>query len=271
MKLIFCAAVLALALIHAAPAAHGEELSARQIMLLNEKARKAQNESASVSMLLKDKEGKQRTRQVIWLADDSNEINRRSLIRFTEPKDVEGTGFLNIARDDRDDERWLYLPALRKTRRISGSDKSDNFMGTDFAYEDLSVEDGIAGQDHHDYRILRSERMDGYDCWVIEAAPASEKEKAESGYGKRELWITKDRYITIYTKYWDKNGVLFKHLRGTDIRPLEGATDQWRARHQYMENLRTRHSTLLIFYNFKGNQLTETAKIFNVRYLESGR
>jgi len=247
------------------------EMSVRDILLRNEQARKATNETGVVDMILTDKDGKVRTRKITWLADDTDPVNRQSLIRFLAPKDVEGTGFLEIEHAGSENARWLYLPALRKTRRISGSDKSDSFMGTDFAYEDISIEDGVNEVDDHRYRILRSEKMNGADCWVIEAIPTSAKEISDSGYGRREIWITKDHFVRTFAKYWDKNGELMKQLSSTDIKPLPGGPNQWRAYKSYMENFQTGHTTRLIFTDYYCNSEIEPSKIFNARHLESGR
>lgn len=244
-------------------------LNANEIMLLNEKARKAQNEVSSVTMILRDSKGNERKREVVWIADDSDELNRKSVIRFLEPKDVAGTGLLSIEHDELDDERWLYLPALRKVRRVAGSEKSENFMGTDFAFEDLVVEDGVVSQKHHKYRILGSEVRDGYDCFVIEALPATDKEIRESGYSKREIWVTKDRYIAIYAKYWDKNGELIKHLKSEDVRPTEDGS-QHRSHLLIMENFRTGHTTTFAFKRYRLNQKIDSGRIFTQRFLESG-
>ncbi len=252
-----------------AESALAADLTANEIMLLNEKARKSQNEVSNVTMILKDSKGNERKREVVWIADDSDELNRRSLIRFLEPKDVAGTGLLSIEHDELDDERWLYLPALRKVRRVGASEKSENFMGTDFAFEDLVIEDGIISQKHHKYRILGTEVRDGYNCYIIEALPATEKEIRESGYSKREIWVTKDRYIAIYAKYWDKNGELIKHLKSVDIRPTEDGS-QYRSHLLVMENFRTGHTTTFEFKRYRLNQKIDSTRIFTQRFLESG-
>ena len=246
------------------------ELTANQIMLLNEKARKSTNEVSDVTMILRDSKGNERTREVVWIADDTDDLNRKSLIRFLSPQDVAGTGLLSIEHEDKDDDRWLYLPALRKVRRISAGDKSENFMGTDFAFEDLVIEDGIVSQKQHKYRILGSDVRDGFDCYVIEAIPATDKEIRESGYSKREIWITKDRFIAIYAKYWDKGGELIKQLMSVDVRPTEGG-GQYRAHRLLMENFRTGHTTTFIFKHYRLNQKIDSAKIFTQRFLESNR
>jgi hypothetical protein len=245
------------------------ELTANQIMLLNETARKAQNEVSNVTMILRDNKGSERRREVVWIADDSDELSRKSLIRFRQPQDVAGTGLLSIEHDIREDERWLYLPALRKVRRIAASDKSESFMGTDFAFEDLSIEDGVISQKQHKYRVLGSEVHDGFDCYIIEALPATEKEIRESGYSKREIWITKDRYIAIYAKYWNKDGELIKHLKSIDVRQTEDGS-QYRSHQLIMENFRSGHTTTFNFDHYLLDQNIDSAKIFTQRFLESG-
>ncbi|MFQ6084073.1 MAG: outer membrane lipoprotein-sorting protein [Candidatus Aminicenantia bacterium] len=243
----------------------GQDLSAREIMKKNDQQRKADDERLELVMKLINKKGKERVRQVIQITKTDAEGNQKSLIRFLSPADVKGTGLLTIEHSDRDDDQWLYLPALKKVRRISASDQSDNFMGSDFAYEDMGTEE----MGNYDYRLIKTEILDGVKCYVIEAVPNNDKEKKESGYSEREIWIDKDNFVGVQIKYYDKKGELLKIFKASDIRLIDG-TNKWRAHRMEMENIKTSHKTVLLFDNFVINKGIED-KFFTQRYLERGK
>lgn len=244
---------------------NAQNLTAREIMNNNDTQQRANDESSELEMQLINKRGKIRTRKVVQVKKNAADLNEKTLIRFLSPADVKGTGMLTIERSDRDDDQWLYLPALKKVRRISSSDKSDNFVGTDFTYQDLKSEE----LENYDYKILKKEKLGGLDCYVISAEPNNPKEKKESGYGKREIWIDKENFVNIQTKFYDKKGELFKILKAEDIRLIKG-TKKRRAYKMEMENLKTKHKTVLLFNNFKINKGIPD-KNFTKRYLKRGR
>ncbi|MFQ6116110.1 MAG: outer membrane lipoprotein-sorting protein, partial [bacterium] len=110
-----------------------QDLSALEIMKKNDQQRKSRDERVELTMKLINRKGKERVRKVSQVTMTDASDNQKSLIRFLSPADVKGTRLLTIEHSNRDDDQWLYLPALKKVRRISASDQSDNFMGTDFA------------------------------------------------------------------------------------------------------------------------------------------
>jgi len=243
----------------------GQNLSAREIMKKNDQQRIAKTEQLELEMKLINKKGKTRVRRVTQIKKMDASGNEKSLIRFLSPADVKGTGLLTIEHTDRDDDQWLYLPALRKVRRISASDKSESFVGTDFAYEDLKNEE----LENYDYKLLKDDVLENHDCYVIEAVPATSKEKEESGYNKREIWIDKTNFVNIQTKFYNKKDAFYKIFKADDIQLIEGTT-KWRAHQMVMENLKTKHKTILLFNNIVINK-DIADKIFTQRYLEKGR
>lgn len=124
---------------------------------------------AQMELTLVKKNGSKRERKVeSWSMDISNDT--KMVMFFTYPGDVKGTGYLTWDYDQigKDDDKWLYLPAMKKTRRINGaSTKTDYFMGTDFTYDDM----GDRNVDEDDHKLLRTETHDGKMCWVVEATP----------------------------------------------------------------------------------------------------
>ncbi|MBC7922593.1 MAG: outer membrane lipoprotein-sorting protein [Ferruginibacter sp.] len=245
----------------------GEHLAAQDpsalvVMQKSDEQSKAHDERADLTMLLVNSGGKERTRKVQWVTKTDARNNRSSLIRFLSPADVEGTGFLSLEYAGREDDQWLYLPALKKVRRISASNETDNFIGSDFTYEDLDRED----LDQYAYTSLGAEKIDNADCYVVQAVPNNEQKKKESGYSKRSIYVRKDNFTVVQTKYYDKNGELLKVLRGTDVRLAKG-TDKWRAYRLELNNLRTGHKTILTFQNVAINRGIDQ-EFFTQRYLE---
>jgi outer membrane lipoprotein-sorting protein len=245
--------------------ASGQDLSARGIMKKNDRQRKAENERLELEMKLINKKGKERVRKVTQIKKTDAVGNEKSLIRFLSPADVKGTGLLTIEHSERDDDQWLYLPALKKVRRISASNKSDNFVGTDFTYQDLKGEEFK----NYNYKLLKVEKLDGYDCYVIAALPNNQKEKKESGYSKREIWIDKENFVNIQTRFYNKKEEFYKILKAGDIRLIEGE-NKWRAFHMEMENKKTNHKTILLFNKILINKGIADEN-FTQRYLERGR
>ncbi|MFQ5637897.1 MAG: outer membrane lipoprotein-sorting protein [bacterium] len=244
---------------------YSQELTAREIMQKNDQQRKAADERVELVMKLINKKGKERSRKVTQVTKTDASDNEKYLIRFLAPADVKGTGLLTIEHSGQDDDQWLYLPALRKVRRISASDQSDSFMGTDFAYEDLGNEE----LEEYEYTLVKTEDVDGFECYLIEATPNNDKKKKSSGYSKREIWIRKDNFVGIQTKYYDKKGELLKIFQASDVRLLEG-TGNWRTHRMEMENLKSGHKTVLLFDNFVINHGLHD-KLFTQRYLKRGK
>ncbi len=240
-----------------------EELSGRQIIEQEEKQNKGKDEFNEMSMKLVNDRGQERKRKVEYYRQTDADDNDKILMRFLEPADVKGVGLLTIEHSDRDDDQWLYLPALKKVRRISSADQTDNFMGTDFTYEDIRSEK----YDEHEYKLVRSEVIDEKECYLIEALPATEKQKKESGYSRREIWVRKDILLTVQIKFYDRKGELIKVETRKNI--IEAAPNIYRPNFMEMKNLKTGHTTQLTFDRRRLNQGIPD-RIFSERELKKG-
>lgn len=235
-----------------------------EVMKKNEAQILANDEQFEIMMTLTNDKGKNRVRELKQVTKRDNLNNRSSLITFSSPADVKGTGFLAIENQKAEDDQWLYLPALNKTRRISAADKSDNFMGSDLAYEDLDTEE----ISEYDYKLTGSKTIGNVDHFVIEASPKSVKKKKESGYSKRILFVRKDNYMFSLIKYFDKNNELTKELQAADIR-LAKDSKKWRAYKIVVNNIKTGHKTTLVYKNIAINKgVNDDA--FSKRNLEKG-
>jgi outer membrane lipoprotein-sorting protein len=239
-------------------------VTSRQVIENNDEQMSVQDEKSQVTMKLINKRGKERKRQVVLYSKKDRQDNDKTLIRFLAPADVKGVGLLSIEDGNREDQ-WLYLPALKRVRRISSSEKTDNFMGSDFSYEDIEQND----LDDYEYTLLREEEIQGAECYVIQSIPVDEQVKKETAYSKVESWIRKDNHITVKVNFYNKKGDLMKIMEASDIRRI-GNTDKWRAYFIVMQNEKTGHRTELHYEDIQINQGIAD-KYFTQRYLERER
>lgn len=256
-----------LALVIPAPSlrAQVDAPSGRDVMELYQLQEHTSDTEVAIEMTLVDTKGRERRRELSLLTKTRDDGTRLQLIRFEDPADVAGTGFLTIENRDRDDDAWLYLPALRRTRRIAGTQKQDRFVGTDFTFEDLDPE--VLAD--HDYLLLREEVADGAPSWVVEATPVDEARAGASGYGRRELWITKDHAVLVRAKLYDRSGTFVRRLSASDVREVPG-TGRWRPHRILMEDVREGSRTLLEIKSYEIDQGLEES-LFTERYLVRGR
>ena len=244
----------------------GEELTAREIMERVDARDDGDNVTQDMEMILIDKNGSQRVRKLRSYARDEGEDDQ-SIVFFLTPADVEDTGFLTYDYDDRDrdDDQWLYLPALSRTKRIASGDKSGSFMGSDFSYADMTkrpLED-------YEFKLMGEKSVGGHDCWQIESIPITDKEKKETGIQKSVSFVRKDNYVVIRGVSWLKKG---KRLKYFDVKKLEQIDGIWVATESHMttkKGKKTQHKTVLRSSNVKFNQ-DLSKDLFTVRQLEKG-
>ncbi len=276
-KLIALCAGLAWMMAAQAQQQQGKPMDAKEIMLANEASRKSIAEQSSMNMTLTDANGNTRVRDVLLMIDDSNILARKTYIRFNSPRDVKDVRILTLAHEntEEDDDRWLYLPALKKVRRIAASTKGESFMGTDFSYEDFEIADGVVGSKNHSYKLLKEETIpDALGvkklCWVIEVLPTSEKQKRDSENSKRIVWVEQQHFAAIQEHYFNKSGALFKVRTSSDVRPFEANKKKivWRPLRIEMTTLESGHKTTVMLNDFKVD-LPVQASLFTRRYVET--
>ena len=199
--------------------------------------------TATMTMLLKNRQGDKSTRDIRVRTLEQNNDGDKSLTIFDRPADVKGTAFLSFTHKSGPDDQWLYLPALKRVKRISSRNKSGPFMGSEFAYEDLSSQE----VEKYTYKYLHDENYKGMDCFVIERDPVD----PNSGYTRQVIWIDKAEYRPQKIDYYDRKNSLLKTLTFSDYRQFLGR--YWRAYDMYMENHQTGKSTRLTWsdYQFK--------------------
>jgi hypothetical protein len=203
----------------------------------------------NLTMTLIDKRGKTRVRETRTFRK-YYEGEKRTILFYQRPSNVKGTAFLTLdyKQADRDDNQWLYLPALRKVRRISVSDRGDYFLGTDFTYEDIKLEGKLDIEDYN-FEIIKTEVLnfeDGlsYQSIKMNGIPKSRAIAKELGYGRTEFWVDTKTWLIIKADYWDQKGKLLKTLINADIR----AIDDILTRHKLtIDNHKTGHKTIFEF------------------------
>jgi len=249
----------------AAPAP-AEVLSAREIMQRVDDRDDGDRSVRELEMILIDKSGGERVRRLrSWSRDEGEDVH--SILFFMSPADVEDTGFLTYDYDEyeKDDEQWLYLPALKKTKRIASGDKSGSFMGSDFSYSDMTERK----LDAYDYQLLQADEVGGHAVWVVEAIPNNEKEIDETGYTKQVVFVRQDNHVVVRAKTWLKKGGRNKYL---DVKKLEEIDGIWTPTETHMTTKKgnaTLHKTILLTDNVRYNQDMGDDQ-FSVRQLEKG-
>ena len=166
----------------------------------------------------------------------------KTLVVFDNPKDVKGTAFLTFSHKQGDDDQWLYLPALKRVKRISSRNKSGSFMGSEFAYEDISSQE----VEKYSYKWLRDELYDGRECFVLERYPM---DKRNSGYTRQVFWVDKSEYRQWKVEYYDRKKLLLKTLTFKDYRQY--LSKYWRADTMLMNNHQNGKTTELIWSEYK--------------------
>ncbi|MGC2048135.1 MAG: outer membrane lipoprotein-sorting protein, partial [Gallionella sp.] len=235
-----------------------------QIMLKNSVVSKVPDSVANATFTLINKSGQERVRKTFGTTKlQENGIDTMRMTRFLSPPDVKGTVSLLIEHSDKDDDIWIYLPALKKVRRLVANNKKDSFMGTDFTYSD------VIGYKVHEwnYKLLKEEPVDGQACYVIEALPKSDAVKISSGYSKRVGWLRKDILMVVKMDYWDEAGQTLKTSTYTDIQLVDQKRGKWQAMRLEASNIQTGHRTVIKFDNFKANQQVKD-EFFTTRYME---
>ena len=246
--------------------AKADDPKARAIMEKVDARDDGDNMTSNMTMTLIDRRGKERIRQIRSMSKDFGEDSYR-LMFFVDPPDVRNTGFLTYDYDDpnKDDDQWLYLPALKKTKRIASSDKSGSFMGSDFYYADMIKRD----LNEYDFKLLKEDAVRGHKVWVIESVPRTKEVAEEYGYTKSVVFVRQDNYVVVRGVNWVKKG---KKLKYMDVKKVEEIDGVWVNTEMHMitkKGKKTEHKTVMTFTNVKLNQELSD-DLFSIRRLEKG-
>ena len=196
--------------------------------------------TAELTMILRNRHGEESTREIRNRTKEVEGDGDKSLIIFDQPRDVKGTAFLNYTHATGPDDQWLYLPALKRVKRIASNNKSGPFMGSEFAYEDISSQEVAK----YTYKYLRDEALDGVDHFVVERYPVDKN----SGYTRQMAWYDQAEYRLQKVEFYDRKGDLLKTLIYHEYQQY---LDQyWRAGRMEMVNHQTGKSTTLLWRDY---------------------
>ncbi|HOX31947.1 MAG TPA: outer membrane lipoprotein-sorting protein [Spirochaetales bacterium] len=234
-------------------------LGAEEIVRASRDRIQADTVSSRSRMMIVAKDGSATERLVDQYSLDAKE-GKRTVIVFQKPASVAGTRFLTVSNPGRDDDRWIFLPSLAKVRRIAGSEGSGSFVGTDFSYDDISSSDREVEEDTH--AILREEKLEGKDCWVIESRPKDPSFQ----YTRMVHWIEKGSCIALKAELYDKKGLL-KLLEFSQFKEVQGRITPMATK---LSNLQANTSTSIAVEILKYDEKIP-AGVFTPRYLETGR
>ncbi len=248
-----------------------DDPAARDIMEKVDARDDGDNQTSDMEMILIDKNGQERVRKISSFGKDKKEDSLR-LMFFLHPADVKNTGFLTYDYDDpkKDDDQWLYMPALRKTKRIASSDKSGSFMGSDLNYSDMTSRN-LEDYDFNFYGQKKEMDVDGIKVWVIESIPRTKEVIKETGYEKSILFVRQDNYYVIRAiSYEEKKG----YQKFMEVKKLEKIEGIWIGTELHVTRKKGKdnefvHKTILKLSNVKFNQNLND-DLFTTRRLEKG-
>ena len=210
---------------------------------------------AKVLMELVNKNGQKRVRELTMLRKDYEEGgNQKYFMYFHQPADVKDTTFMVYKYRDKDDDRWLFIPAINLVKRIAANDKYSSFVGSDFTYEDVSGRK--PEEDTH--TLLRKDILDGKDCYVIESIP-----KSASEYTKRISWIDATDFLPLKEEFYDKQNEVYRRFEAQEIRGMNGVLTITK---RVMKNTKTGHRSEATFEDVEYN-LWMGDDTFSERYL----
>ena len=260
MKSIICIFLLFLPIMGNAQ----NTLSAYEIVDRAQETIKVKGVQGVSVMRIIDEKGRERVRkirQVTKLFNDGDTEKR--LLRFMAPADVKGTGLLTYDYKVKDDDLWLYMPALRKTRRIVSSEKAKNFMGSEFTYSDMTP----PSLDDFNFNHLGEEEINGVLCYKIEWIPVDEDIAEENGFSKRITLLGKNDFVVRKAIYYDLDEELHKELTVHEVKELDTVNHKFGAMHLEMVNHQNNRRSVLINEQLEFNPNLKD-DYFTIRYLE---
>ncbi len=244
-----------------------EALTGREIMQQVINRDDGDNKISDIEMILIDKKGNQRVRKMRSF-DKNFGSDSYSILFFLEPADIKNTGFLtyDYKEPGKDDDQWLYLPALRKTKRIASGDQSGSFMGSDFNYSDMAEAD----IDEYTYKIMKEPVVDGSKTWQLEVIPKDDSVADDTGYSKSIIFVRQDNYVPIRGVKWVyKKSKRRKFMKANKLEQIDGIWVVTDSQMTTKEGRTIIHSTIMRSKNIKFNQ--DLSKDFiTIRQLEKG-
>ncbi len=223
-------------------------------------AQASSSSAMEISMTLLDAKGEGGTRKIQTLTSEKDGLTKTITV-FLSPASVKNTRFLTVENQGRDDDQWIYLPALGKVKRISAAERGGSFMGSDFSYSDMnSISMSV---DEAEHVLLREEKVADADCYVVESVP-----KQSGDYGKSVVWVDKAKSVVMKVEFYAKDkATVLKRLEAASVEKIQG---HWLARKMTMTTVATEHKTMIEIIQAKFDMQVNPG-YFTVYFLETGR
>lgn len=239
---------------------------ADDLMTRNLAANKVSGAEFRATMRLITANGNVRERQTEGATKlQSNGHDNMRVTRFLSPADAKGTTTLLIENSNQDDDMWVYLPALKKVRRLAASNKRDSFMGTDLSFGDVI---GYKVTDWQ-HKILGQKTIAGRACTEVESVPVSDSVRQQSGYSRRVSCIDAESDLALRVDYSDEQNKPVKTVELSDIQRVDAANNRWQGMRMTAKNLQTGHRTEIVLQGYRLNPSIE-AKRFKAQALDVG-
>ena len=242
---------------------YGQE-NPKSIVDKSYKALRAAGFESISTLTIIDAKGMERLRKIEQISKlYDNGRTEKNLIRFLSPADVKGTGLLTFDYEEQNDDLWLYIPALRKTRRIVSNEKSKSFMGSEFSYSDITP----PPLDDFQYNAIGNDNANGENCQKIEIIPNSKKIMDENGFSKKIVYIANSNNVMRKAVYYDSNDRLCKEMNVLEIKEIDTVNHKYAPIYMVIENkLNGRKSVIAVDkINFNPDISDES---FTPRFLE---
>ena len=210
-----------------------------------------------------DQKGRVRTRDIYMASRSFDDETEKRLIIFMAPADIKGTGMLIFDYENKQDDMWMYMPALRKTRRIISSEKSKSFMGSEFSNADMAA----ASIEDFRYDLLGEEIIQQVECWKVRATAVSEDVSDEYGFSSQVVYIGKTDYVMRKSDYYDAGQEMIKTLAASRIEEVDPKNKKYMAQHMTMENLQNGRKSEIIMEKITLNSKLDPG-IFSTDFLE---
>jgi hypothetical protein len=261
MKVLRALACISLIIFLGLPSFGEEKPSAEEIMTKSHLAFYYPGEDmrGTILMRLITRDGKERIRELTMLRRNSGkEGEQRYFIYFHKPPDVKDMTFMVWSYPGKNDDRWLFIPAIKLVKRIAANDKRSSFVGSDFSYEDISGRE--VEEDNHS--IIKEELFDGKDTYVMKSVP---KDEGTADYSHKLSWIDKKGFIPLKEEYYDKRGELYKVFTADEVKEIQGFPTITK---RTMKNVQSGHRTEVTLEEVGYNNGIED-DIFSERYLRN--
>ena len=235
-----------------------QEMTAREIIEKVYNRPEGDDQTSNLTMTLINKSGKERVRIIKQFTKDLGDVEK-SIMFFQSPADVKNTSFMSWTYDsEKNDDQWIYLPALKKVKRISSDSQSDYFMGSDFTYDDL----GDRKLDDDTHSLLGEETIDGVEYYLVESTPKDD----EYMYSKTKTWIRKDNFIGLKKEFYDEDEDLLKILHINNFEDISGFLV---ITNSEMHNVQKDHKTTMVLGDIEINKGISESK-FSERMMMRG-